>query len=545
MYFFYKKMALNLITSPFELPLISSQILNTMPTKELYKNKHSRQKSQTTQLPNIFSCRDLEVVRNLSIDTVINPMQKMIKYSKDKEQIDTNEDIRNKRKGIRRENSDINFQNLSQVEKEFKSAHSQDFFAKYETIQKEKKMEDEIIRQKKEISECKLKKDMMYNDLLQKLRIIYNYELDMKLIDSEEYYADKKNEVLNHMGGDNISTVGGGNKHKKKERNKQKKMDMFVLKTLNMKEQSIKNEKKNAINEQKLVQVEEAKKKTQEIKQLEELITTKNKHLDKSLETLLDHYHKILYEGLDTRQEGLSWVIKAIWKLGQNVNISFFPKFLDPISIDYLFTVAHKSVEIGQLKSEIDKKKVELQKEFTVIQQAQNSEKKMSQKINTIFRTAVIPLNVKGLSFDKFKTRKNEETKNDSYTLKEATEMCKRKEKDKISEVFQSPLITVIGKLTNQKEQIERELKMLRKQEMMRLFKEYIENDYESKHEASIEIMISALVGEMNKDRELVEFAKTRKMYTDNLRNIEYFSVCKKPKNKNAKLRVASFTNSL
>jgi hypothetical protein len=125
-------MALNLITSPFELPLISSQILNTMPTKELYKNKHSRQKSQTTQLPNIFSCRDLEVVRNLSIDTVINPMQKMIKYSKDKEQIDTNEDIRNKRKGIRRENSDINFQNLSQVEKEFKSAHSQDFFAKYE-----------------------------------------------------------------------------------------------------------------------------------------------------------------------------------------------------------------------------------------------------------------------------------------------------------------------------------------------------------------------------------------------------------------------------
>ena len=75
-------MALNLITSPFELPVISSQILNTMPTKELYKSKHSRQKSQTLQLPNIFSCRDLEVVRNLSIDTVINNKQKMIKYSK-------------------------------------------------------------------------------------------------------------------------------------------------------------------------------------------------------------------------------------------------------------------------------------------------------------------------------------------------------------------------------------------------------------------------------------------------------------------------------
>ena len=49
------------------------------------------------------------------------------------------------------------------------------------------------------------------------------------------------------------------------------------------------------------------------------------------------------------------------------------------------------------------------------------------------------------------------------------------------------------------------------------------------------------------KDRELVDYAKMRKKYFDNLRNIEYFSICKKPKNMKygQKLHFASFTNSL
>ena len=538
-------MALNLSYSPLELPLISSsQVLNTMPVKEV-RNTSRKRKKQLTLLPNIYSSRDVELVRNLSLENVINPMEKMIKYSKDKEEIDRNEDILFKRKGIKRENSEIHLQNLSQIEKEFKSAHSQDFYQKYETILKEKKMEDDILKLRKEINDCKFQKDIMYKEFLHNLQIIDDFKLEIKLIDSEEYYADKKNEVLNNMG-ENMSTIGTGVKHKKKEKHRQRKMDLFVLQTLNMKEQSIKNEKKNALNEQTLAQIEKTKLKGEEIKKIEEVIANKNKILEKRIENLIDHYHQILYEGLDTRQEGLSWVIKEIWKLGQNVKLSFFPKFLDSISIDYLFTVAHKNVEITQLKTEIDKKKIELQKEFAIIQRKKNEEQNNSNKMSTIFRTSVplMPLNAKGITFDKFKTHKqNEETKNEIYTLKRVNEMCKQKES--VKEVFKSPIITIISKLTNQKEQIERELKQLRKQEMQRLYKECIENDHETKYQASIETIVSALVGETNKDKELVEFAKIRKMYIDNLRNIEYFSVCKKPKTKNTtKLRFASFTNS-
>lgn len=35
----------------------------------------------------------------------------------------------------------------------------------------------------------------------------------------------------------------------------------------------------------------------------------------------IDHYYKVLQFGMDTRQEGLSWVIKALWILGENVKI--------------------------------------------------------------------------------------------------------------------------------------------------------------------------------------------------------------------------------
>ena len=58
---------------------------------------------------------------------------------------------------------------------------------------------------------------------------------------------------------------------------------------------------------------------------------------------------------------------------------------------------------------------------------------------------------------------------------------------------------------------------------------------------------MAALVGELNRDRELVEYAKIKKNYIDNLKHIEYFSICKKLKNLKYRqtLYFASFTNSL
>eukprot|EP01022_Parablepharisma_sp_SALTPOND_P010845 TRINITY_DN1447_c0_g1_i1.p1 TRINITY_DN1447_c0_g1~~TRINITY_DN1447_c0_g1_i1.p1 ORF type:complete len:649 (-),score=51.36 TRINITY_DN1447_c0_g1_i1:1171-3117(-) len=68
---------------------------------------------------------------------------------------------------------------------------------------------------------------------------------------------------------------------------------------------------------------------------------------------LCDHYHKLLSVGNDTRQEGMVWIIKAIWNLGNNVNISKLPAYLEEKSVEYLFAVARKEFELEQLRGEL------------------------------------------------------------------------------------------------------------------------------------------------------------------------------------------------
>ena len=84
--------------------------------------------------------------------------------------------------------------------------------------------------------------------------------------------------------------------------------------------------------------------------------------LNKTKDELMKHYHKLLFEGKDTRNEGLSWIIRAIWKLRMNVIMSYLPKFLDEKSIEFLFKYSDKLVEMEQIQKNIEKKNVYLKK---------------------------------------------------------------------------------------------------------------------------------------------------------------------------------------
>ncbi len=62
------------------------------------------------------------------------------------------------------------------------------------------------------------------------------------------------------------------------------------------------------------------------------------KHEIKNIkDTQLEYYSAKLREGTDVRQEGLIWVIKAIWCLGFSVPVSKMPQFLDKQAIEFLF----------------------------------------------------------------------------------------------------------------------------------------------------------------------------------------------------------------
>ena len=98
----------------------------------------------------------------------------------------------------------------------------------------------------------------------------------------------------------------------------------------------------NQLNEQKKEIIEKIKICEEELKEFKE-------ERNKIKKELLSHYHNLLLEGKDTRKEGLSWIINAIWNLKSNVLLSYLPKFLDDESISFLFSYSKKKLKMNSL----------------------------------------------------------------------------------------------------------------------------------------------------------------------------------------------------
>lgn len=75
------------------------------------------------------------------------------------------------------------------------------------------------------------------------------------------------------------------------------------------------------------------------------------------------HYHKLLIEGKDTRDIGLSWIIQSIWSIGYDVIFSYLPKFLDDELIKHIFIISHKYIELQKVKESLNEIK-ELVKDY-------------------------------------------------------------------------------------------------------------------------------------------------------------------------------------
>ena len=71
------------------------------------------------------------------------------------------------------------------------------------------------------------------------------------------------------------------------------------------------------------------------------------------IDELLVHYHKLLMEGKETRREGLSWIIRAIWNLKSNVLLGYLPKFLDEKAKSFLFLYALKKNKLSLMEEKI------------------------------------------------------------------------------------------------------------------------------------------------------------------------------------------------
>ena len=118
------------------------------------------------------------------------------------------------------------------------------------------------------------------------------------------------------------------------------------------------NEEKKAENERKLIKLKEENEKiSKEVKEIRnELIELKLKENDYE-QKLMSHYEGLLYQGRDTRNDGLIWIIKSMWKLGKNVPMQYIPSFLDFRAIEFLFKLANKSIELENNKNLLNKTK--------------------------------------------------------------------------------------------------------------------------------------------------------------------------------------------
>ena len=248
------------------------------------------------------------------------------------------------------------------------------------------------------------------------------------------------------------------------------------------------------------------------------------------IQKLMIHYETLLYKGEEVRNEGLIWIIKAMWGLGENVPMSFIPPFLDFHCIEFLFQYAHKSIELENTKKILNELKNRLQLQIHNLFHSSASPHKFSSYNSSFeFKTDLIKKNkvsknsVDQSNFIKAYINGNdiEEDNKNFNSVKEMSNLIASK-KNKI-DFTKLNGIEKIDELKLKIKEIEGEIIILKKAEINRVFKEYVENDYQNKYHVPIDIVLAALFGEHSKNIEVNKYSKFKKEYFDELKNIRFY----------------------
>ena len=150
-------------------------------------------------------------------------------------------------------------------------------------------------------------------------------------------YINKNNEIFKYNNNNNNNDEDVKNKNFSFEKLKHKQDE--IAKYLHIFSQ-IKREKSKI---------------TAEIHKLENEKEELKDKKEKLIEHLYLYYLDLLKEGNDTRNEGLSWIVREIFNLGKNVLISYFPIYLNDSAIIYIFKQAKLKILLEEYKTQIKK----------------------------------------------------------------------------------------------------------------------------------------------------------------------------------------------
>ena len=328
--------------------------------------------------------------------------------------------------------------------------------------------------------------------------------------DMEQSPIEKKESIKNKNSQD-FQRLESFEKNIKKS-NKKKKYDSF------MKDQNERMEK-----------LKEDKKDIEEKINLIELEMEKNKKEEKILvNKLMMSYKESLFKGTNVKNEGLVWIIKAIWNLGENVPMSFMPNFLDSESIDYLFKLALKHNSLEALIKKKLEVKIKLKKKIFTKSHFLKSQEDNDDNEDNVEKTNEIINNNKSLSVKaKLVLRLEKETKLLERGKKKDVYRAlvkKFKGSENKFEIINMPEIFMIKKLENKIKKAREELLELKRNEINRIIKCFLENNYENKYHTNIETVLAALIGEDEKDTEMNRYNIAKKNYFASIRQIRFYS---------------------
>ena len=434
-------------------------------------------------------------------------------------------------------------------------------YQRFEHIDIENDIKHEIEDINKQIKE---KKEQI-NSLITKIKLIdseiNNIELDIDLLIQPEKFTliDKeKNEIIKEIN-EKEESIKNAKIAKRKLRRKQltENINNDIKENREREKEKEENTESNVQNktrfnnlaEFELFLYKKRKENENEAKQMEELLTPKleeKKKLDEEInqkniqienlkntkniliDKLYYHYLKLLKDGKDTRNEGLSWIIKEIYLLGKTVIMSYLPNYLDKNAIDFIFDQAHFSLKIKELNDKLLESREILGK--SGIRQVANklsSIRGMHEKKNEhIYLT-------EKRKFDDYSTYSRIHDKNSVLKCKNIIELIaippviKLKDLEILLEksghmITHSQMVILVDYLNilDKRDQMKEFQREMRQKEMDRIFNEYLRNNYQSRYNVEKNVVLSALIGEDNINTELNKQLKRTKQYLDQLKKI-------------------------
>ena len=505
--------------------------------EKLNKNENEKDQIQFPKLSIIKSQNKYKPYE--TVQSHRKKVEKEMSEHLQKELINRLKKLREEAKKKKTEKNEI-FKKIKKIKKELDEIDLEKIFSKEKykkqigeilrkTIEERK---EEIIKQKLEDKlEAKKKKlikpgnflelfNPKKNDNINHNKIINSQNNSPKenIKNDEEKQASEKSLSRNIASTLDNNSNSTNNRIERKSLNK-KSLEIFKINLLQTQRKKEFQDFQNAQKEKVLNLKGNLKNLENELNKIDKDLEMSRKEEKDIVSKLMLFYKEILFKGKVVKNDGLVWIIKAIWYLGENVPMQFMPQYLDFESIDYLFQLAHKQLEIEYFSKKVREMKLALKKDIWVRYKDDIKKLNISNEIENENNND--HLDTKKLLFN-MKKQTNElliENKKDTYR----NLVKKFKEKNLQFELTNLPEINQINIVKKQIEKIKDEIMQLKQNEVKRITKCFIEKNYGKKYNTTIETVLTALIGSDAKDTELNKYNIHKKNYIANLKKIRFF----------------------